>query len=334
MNLMELNIEDSFFNDNGDTAPAVTDLDGDGNPLGDIGRETIKLNYNELLNDDETTRVEEFDNPYTVNIERNEFTDNSDDVISIDHDVALRGAHLAVNIAQNAGANGFFVLNDTNDFDPTDVNENAIEISWDGPALINIQNNAFLLTGNNALESMGAIFLDMDSGTDILDLFITANIISNNSSQPNALGLDLTTSGPSNTRINANDFQFLGEDSQGMRFNLGEDTVMSITNNQLLFGANGGFGIEVERLRSPTVFEISGNTIGLTDLVLVGNALPIDPPLEQGIFFRSAAGPYTIFGTQNNVISLLPGSAGDVDLFAVFNGAVNGRIIVNGAAGP
>lgn len=330
-NLISLSIQDSFFTDNGDAAAG---LDGDGNVIGLGGRETIRLNYTERLNDEETTQFEQFDNPYLVSILRNEFTDDSDDVISIDHDVALTDAHLGVDISQNSGQNGFFILNDTNDFDPLDLNENAIEISWDGPALINIENNAFLLNGTDVAESMGAIFIDMDSGTDLLDLFVVANSINNASSQPNAIGLDLITAGPSGSVISTNDFQLAGEESQGFRFNLGVDTVMSITNNQLLFGGQGGFGIEVERLRSPATFEISGNTIGLTDIVLAGNLVADDPPLEQGIFFRSATGPYTIFGTQNNVIGLLPGSLGDVDLFAVFNGAVNGQIIVNGAAGP
>lgn len=330
-NLISFSVEDSFFTDNGDAAAG---FDGDGNPVGLGARETIRLNYTERLNDEETTRFEEFDNPYLVSILRSEFTDDSDDVISIDHDVTLTDAHLGVDISQNSGQNGFFILNDTNDFDPLDVNENAIEISWDGPSLINITNNAFLLNGTNAAESMGGIFIDMDSGTDLMDLSIVANSINNASSQPNAIGFDLITAGPSNSVISTNDFQLAGDESQGFRFNLGIDTIMSITNNQLLFGGQGGFGIEVERLRSPATFEISGNTIGLTDIVLAGNLVPDDPPLEQGIFFRSATGPYTIFGTQNNVIGLLPGSLGDVDLFAVFNGTVNGQIIVNGAAGP
>ena len=255
-------------------------------------------------------------------------------MISINRPATLTDAHIDINISQNSGANGFFIVNDTNDFDPTDLDENAIEINWDGPARINIENNAFLLTGVDAAQSQGAIVLDLDSLTDLGEITIVGNFINDATSQPNAIGLDMTTAGPTNTIISFNDFRFGGEESQGMVFNLGTDTIMSIVNNQLLFGAQGGFGIEVERVRSPSVFEISGNTIGLTDQVLAGNIIPDDPPIEQGIFFRSSAGPYTIFGTANNNIGLLPGSLGDVDLFAVFNGAVNGSIIVNGALVP
>ncbi|MCR9201562.1 MAG: inverse autotransporter beta domain-containing protein [Planctomycetaceae bacterium] len=329
-NLLELDVQDSVFTDNGDTAAVV---DGDGVATG-LQRETIFLNYTERLNVDTTTLFNQFTNPYIVRIQRNEFTAISDDVISINRPATLTDAHIDIDISQNSGANGFFILNDTNDFDPADVNENAIEIDWDGPALINIENNAFLLTGVDTAESQGAIFLDFASTTDLTELTVVGNFINDATSQPNAIGLDMTTAGPTNSIISFNDFRFGGEESQGMVFNLGTDTIMSIINNQLLFGAQGGFGIEVERVRSPSVFEISGNTIGLTDQVLAGNIIPDDPPIEQGIFFRSSAGPYTIFGTANNNIGLLPGSLGDVDLFAVFNGAVNGSIIVNGALVP
>lgn len=332
-NLLQLDIQDSIFTDNGDAAPAATVVDGDG-VVANNQRETIFLNYTERLNPDTTTTFSQFANPYVVNILRNEFTALSDDVISVNRPATLTDAHIQIDIAQNSGANGFFILNDTNDFDLTDVNENAIEINWDGPALINIENNAFLMTGVNAAENQGAIFLDFDSTTDLTELTILGNFINDATSQPNAFGIDMTTAGPSNTIISTNDFRFGGEDSQGIIFDLGSDTLMSIVNNQLLFGAQGGFGIEAVRVRSPSVFEISGNLIGLTDQVLAGNIIPDDPPIEQGIFFRSATGPYTIFGTANNNIGLLPGSLGDVDLFSVFNGAVNGSIIVNGAAVP
>ena len=310
-NLTELDIRDSLFDDNGDTAGGR--------------RETMFLEYNERANDPTTTDFDEYDNPYLVNVQRTQFIDNTDDVITIGNTATAIGAHIGINIEQNQ-----FLLNDTNDFDVTDLNEAAFEITWDGPARIVLEANLFELAGTNGAESQTAMFLDMNSTTDLLELEIIGNVI-NNTSQPGAFGIDMSTSGPSNSLIDSNAFNFSGLDSQGMRFTLGPETVLNLTNNLLRFEAEGGFGIEVERLVQPAVFQISGNTIQLTDTI--GNFfLPNDGPLEEGIFFRSASGAYTIFGGQNNIIELI--SFGDIDRFAVFNGNVNGQIIVNGISGP
>jgi len=311
INLTELDIRDSLFDDNGN--------------LAGLGRESVFLQYDEVPNDPDTTVFDASINPYRVNIQRTQFIDNSDDVISINNTATAIGAQIGVNVEGNQ-----FLLNDTNDFDVTDLNEAAFEIRWDGPALINIASNQFELAGANGAESQTAIFIDMNSSTDLLGLEIVGNLL-DNSTQPGAFGIDMTTSGPSTSFIDNNAFNFGGFESQGMRFTVGPDTIMDLTNNVLRFEDEGGFGIEVERLTQPARFQISGNLIQLSDTI--GNfGIPNDGPLEEGIFFRSASGAYTIFGAQNNIIEMI--TFGDIDRVAIFNGNVNGQILVNGVSGP
>jgi len=314
-NVTEVDIRDSLFDDNGDGIATIGP---------DAQRETIALFYSEVPNDPDTTIFSDYDNPYLVNVQNSQFIDNTDDIITIQNTIAI-GAHIGVNIQENT-----FTLNDANDFDVTDLNETAFEFRWDGPALVNLESNSFELTGVNGAETQTAMFLRTTSSTDLLQLEIVGNLITN-TSQPGALGIDMFTAGQSTSLINNNAFAFSGFDSQGMQFTLGANTRMDLTNNLLRFEAEGGFGIEVDRLTQPATFQISGNTIQLSDVI--GNfGIPNDGPLEEGIFFRTASGAYTIFGAQNNIIEMI--TFGDVDRFATFNGNVIGQIIVNGATGP
>lgn len=317
-NLTELDVRDSVFGDNGNLAP----------PAGtDPTRNTILLTYTEITNDPDTEEFLDFDNPYIVNLERNQFTDNSDDAIEIFNTVASIGAHIGIAATQNQ-----FFMNDTNDFDITDLDETAIDITWNGPARVLLEGNQFTLSGQTAGESQTAIELDFDSPTDLLELEVVGNQI-DNTVQPGAFGIDMNTAGPSTSLFQGNQFIFQGLESTGMRFNLGPETNMDLINNAMAFLNEGGTGIEVIRLVQPSTFEISGNLIQLSDQLTAGAfPIPNDPPLEEGIVFRSASGAYTIFGSQNNIIELI--TLGDIDTVAFFAGAVNGRIIVNGVAGP
>lgn len=318
-NLTEMDIQDSLFGDNGNVAPAAGE---------DASRNTIRSVYTEVPNDTDTEEYLDYDNPYTINLERNQITDNSDDAITIFNTATAIGAHIGINGDQNQ-----FFMNDTNDFDTADLDERAFEITWNGPARIQLESNQFTLSGQTAGESQTAIFLDLESSTDLLELEVIGNQIGN-TIQPGAFGIDMTTAGASTSLFQGNQFIFQGLDSQGMRFTLGSDTRMDLINNAIAFENEGGLGIEVVRLTQPASFQISGNLIQLTDAVTNAGLFPIpnDPPLEEGIVFRSASGAYTIFGSQNNIIELI--SLGDIDTTAFFAGNVNGQIIVNGVAGP
>ncbi|MCA9083872.1 MAG: right-handed parallel beta-helix repeat-containing protein [Planctomycetaceae bacterium] len=315
-NLTELDIRDSLFDDNGDLAP----------PAGAtfFGRESVVLIYDEVPNDPDTTRFSEFDNPYVVNIQRTQFTDNTDDILQIFNTATAIGAHVDVNIEQNT-----FTVTDLNDFDPADLNETAVSVRWNGPARVNIAGNLFQLAGTNTAESQTAMFVRTDSPTDELGLEIVSNLI-DNTTQPNAFGIDMFTSGPSSTLIDGNDMIFSGITSTGMRFTMAANTAMDIVNNRMAFQADAGTGILVDRLVQPASFQISNNLIQLSDVI---NQFGIpNGTVETGIFFRTASGQYTIFGAQNNVIEML--TFGNIERVFQFNGNVSGQIFVNGALVP
>ncbi len=324
-NLFGLNIEDSIFDNNGDT---LLGLGGDGLPVTFLGRESIVLNYTERLNDVDTTLFSQFDSPYVVNIERTNFSDNTDDVIIVTNDALANGLHIDINIQDST-----FTLNDTNDFDPTDLNESAFEMNWNGVARVNLFNNDVTMNGTDAAESQAAFVIDNNSFEDELILDITANTIPL-SAQPNAIGISLQTDARASSLINNNSFQFNGESSEGMIFDLGTQNEVALLNNQLLFQNDGGTGMRFDMVSQPSVFTISGNNIGLTDLAVGTN--------EIGIQFRTVVGTPTLQGNLNNQIILLnPGFIGggiggvpaNIEIDFTIPRA-NGQILINGALRP
>ncbi|MCA9051903.1 MAG: hypothetical protein KDA89_24360, partial [Planctomycetaceae bacterium] len=327
-NLTELDIRDSTFIDNGDGAAAVL--------AGVLTRESIYLEYNEVPNDPDTTRFTQYDNPYLVNIERTQFLDNTDDVITILNTPTAIGAHIGVNMVQNR-----FTMPDLSDIDPTDINETAIEFVWNGPVRMVLDANTFELQGTIFGESQTGMFIDVNSPTDLLELDITNNII-DNTTQPGAIGLDLRTSGPSDSLIDNNAFRFLGLGSLGMRYEMASTTELAISNNVLRFEDEGGTGMFFNRMAGPdTNVLISGNLIQLSDRV-TNFGIPTDPPFERGIVFQTISGTINLSGPQNNIIELIPigGTGpilGDIDIFfspANPTPSISGQIQVNGQFGP
>lgn len=313
-NLTRLDIRDSLFADNGDLAP--------------VGRESILLRYSETPNDPDTNVYLDYDNPYLVNIERTQFIDNTDDVITIFNTPGGIDAHLGVVISGNQ-----FILNDTNDFDAADTDESAIEIDWNGPTRIDINSNEFSLAGTNAGQSQTAMYIRNRNLLDLTELEIVGNVI-DNSTQPTAFGVDMITAGASTSLITGNAFNFSGVSSTGMHFILGSDTRMDWVGNLIRFEAEGGTGILVERTQQRATYQISGNIIQLSD-ALVGIGFPNDPPLERGIVFQSISGTINLFGPQNNIIEMI--TPGDIDVFfspAAPTPTINGQILVNGNLGP
>jgi hypothetical protein len=311
-NLTLLDIQDGLFDDNGDTvAPA----------------ESILLTYTEVPNDPDTTLFSEFDNPYTVNIERTIFTDNSDDVISISNTTIAAGAYLDVNLEGNT-----LTMFDNNDFDPTDLNETAFELGWNGPARVRLVNNTFELFGANGAETQTGMDIQMFSLEDELLLDVVGNSLTG--TQPTATGLNLQTFALSSSVIDSNQFDFDGDDGTGMNFRMGTNTLMAITNNQLRFDGDGGAGIIFNSVTQPGAFIISGNQIGLFDNAGVGGGI-VDLQ-EEGIRFRAVAGTINLSGANNNLVFLLnPGGGSAIEtVFSFAGGTPNGQILVNGVLVP
>jgi hypothetical protein len=322
LNLTKLDVRDSVFDLNGDDAA--------------LGRETVFAEYTERPNADTTERIDDYDNPYKVHMFRNAIIDNTTDAIVIGNQSVANGAHLEVDLRNNnltvadltdptAPLDPTFPINT---FDTDRVRDDAIVVRWNGPSFLNFQTNTISLPGTGPQTAFDII---SSSGTDIMDLNMQSNqvdavVVGIPTGQQ--VGLLLRTFGPSFSNIDANDFRFTGGEGRGMDFGLANETSMAITNNTIIDNTDGGAGIIFTTVAQPSSFIISGNTIGLFD----SGTGP-----EEGIRFSSVAGVVNLFGTQNNIVTLLNPNAPGAFIESIFfmpAGSNNGRIIVNGALVP
>ncbi|MCA9061674.1 MAG: right-handed parallel beta-helix repeat-containing protein [Planctomycetaceae bacterium] len=309
LNLMDLDIQDSTFNDNGDDAA--------------LGRETILAQYDELLNDPDTEFYNQFDNPYLVNIDRNTFISLSDDVILIQSQISAANSHIGIDLDTNN-----FTVSDTRDPDATDLQDDGVIVNWTGPMLARFQSNTFLLDGAAAQT---AIDLQQFSTTDHTELAILGTQL--NSTQLAAAplqnrGFRVRSSSQSDILISANDLTFTGGEGLGMEFNLAGRTNMQILNNNITDQTDGGAGIIFNQVSAPSSFTINGNNIILFDLGVAN---------EEGILFRSVGGVVNLFSTTNNLVTLGNPNTPNTRIETVFfmpAGSNNGQILVNGVPVP
>ncbi len=246
LNLINLDIRDSQFDDNGDDAAT--------------GRETILAQYDELLNDDDTTEFTEFDNPYTITMLRSTIIDNSSDAILIQSLASANGAHLGVDFDRNN-----FTITDTIDPTGNGTRDDAVVLRWNGPAFTNFSTNTILLSGADAQTAFDIQSL---STTDVYELDLLSNQVNSTvtgtvAGQQN--GLILRTFGPSFSDIDNNRFTFTGGEGRGMDFALAAEAVMVITDNTIVDNTDGGAGMIFTTVSQPSSFTIAGNTIGLFD---------------------------------------------------------------------
>ena len=187
-------------------------------------------------------------------------------------------------------------------------------------------------TQSTALEDHFGFRFTNGSFTDETIISLTSNVIPT-STPEQAVGASFTTNAQSTILIENNDFTFTGEDSTGLLFDLGPNANVAILNNNLTFLNDAGTGMLFTVVEQPSVFTISGNSIGLTDLLITGN--------ERGILFQTVIGTPNLQGVLNNEIILLnPGFIGgifgiptniNVDFFIP---RANGQILINGGLRP
>ena len=115
----------------------------------------------------------------------------------------------------------------------------------------------------------------------------------------------------------------------GLRYTLAADTGLTVINNDIIAGGDGGTGIQFVRTAASSDFRIEGNRIGLSDF---GTAA------ERGIIFSQVTGVVRLFGTIDNVVivqqNLLPGNGVVEQDFFMPIGSNNGQIVVNGVLVP
>ena len=307
LNLSNLVIEDSLFTLNGDDAA--------------LGRETILASYDELLNSDETDEFEEFDNPYLVGIARTLFTDESDDVLVIQTLPGAEDSHLNVSIASNT-----FTVADLTDPDVDDLDDDAIFIDWNGPALVEINDNIVNLTN----EGHTGINLQFDSVTDEAQVDVLANEINGifgGLTFSNNIGIRVNSRGPMIGNVNNNLIAMTGGNNTGFAFRIAENSTFNVLNNEFTENTDAGNGMIFETVAGPTNIGIEGNIISLAD---------IPGGTEQGIVFNSVSGVANLFGTQNNIVQILNPTGFEFveTVFFMPGGTANGTIRVNGTDVP
>ncbi|MEZ6126247.1 MAG: inverse autotransporter beta domain-containing protein [Planctomycetaceae bacterium] len=333
VNLSGLEIDQSTFGANGDTAGG--------------NRQSIRMQYTELpssINDARlATRYDDTILPYVVSIHDSMITDESDDAISIENVTVgtAAEAQIFVEIFNNT-----IQLDDVSDFG-NDVDDRVISMIWNGPAMVDIHDNTFSLTGTDVTESGKGIYLEMTSRSgDLLEYEIASNAIVN-TTQPETTGLRMIVAGsavPINrgVGITNNNFTFSNDNplnsnadrSIGMQFNLGPESLIEINSNILTFDGprSGGLGIEVRQAGDLDVFTISNNIINLPDVLQSTGffVTPLDQPDEDGIIVRRSTGTYFIQGT-GNVINF-----DDIEIPFLFLGGLNpgDQIEINGTFVP
>lgn len=300
--LMALNITDSQFDLNGDDAA--------------LGRESIFLQYNTLLNDDDTTEFDDFDNPFVVQIVRSMIVDNTDDSIVIANATSANGAHLDLFLDSNTIQNA-----DTSDPDGTDLIDDSLILTWNGPVRGQLLNNAFSLNGGG----QDAIDLTATSTTDLFAFNVFNNSITSTVGADR--GISVATSGQSFFNIQNNVIDMTGGAGQGFIFQMAAISDITISNNIFTERTDQGRGIVFNSLIAPSTVAMEGNVITLADQL--GGA-------EVGILFQSVAGVVNLDGGTANIVQLGAGSVnGFIEtIFSMPAGTNNGQINVNGFAVP
>lgn len=285
LNLTTLDVRDSLFDNNGDVPTALN---------GQIANETIYVDYSQLPNLATTELISQFDNPFTVNLVTNSFTNSTDDTVFIDQQAGANDAHL-------------IVTTDNNTFDHQDSTPTrALAISWDGPMSIDLNGDAYSLTG--VLEfGATAMFIEEQSFTDQM-LLTVRNVDIQDTDQFNAIGLSVETRTDSIIDILNNSFTFDDFSSTGMLFNLGVNTDIELSNNGLFFTEQGATGVDFNRIGAGTQMVIQNNQIQMFDDFIGTTARPDDPLDETSMIFGVATGTYVIRGVGNQFFEVFPGN--------------------------
>ncbi len=321
-NLMDLDIGNSTFDNNGDDAA--------------VGRETMLLDYTVRLDPDTITLFAQAKDPFVVRIRDSDFISNTTDVINITQSTtAANGAAIQTDLYRNT-----FTVNDTTNPTGSGTFDDAFIFDWNGPVRAHIDGNQFDMV---AAEQAQAIIYRTRSTTDQVELSIQNNIINVNNVTRNVGAVDVRIDGPAlmNTfefltgynQLNIGDGGNLGTvvggRPTGLRYTLAANTGLALINNDIIASGDGGTGIQIVRAAASSNFQFDGNRIGLADF---GTAP------ERGIIFSQVTGVVQLFGNINNLVVIqqnLPPGNGVVETpFSMPTGSNNGRIVVNGVLVP
>lgn len=270
---------------------------------------------------------------YNVDLINNDISDGgtvlSSDMILIRTGAGIgAGADLNFNLFNN-GVPGLMAA--INNLNSNRAGAAALNVSWTGDSVINMDSNTFLLSNAN---NQTAVELNIDG---LAAVAFTNNDVA--SSGVSDFGLDFTFEEATNLVISDNSvldangaavagsgFQMTGINATGisLTFQAGNNNVF-IENNLLNMSGVDHTGIEFQRIFAPSNVTINNNAIfQVTDF---------DTLREEGLIFRDVRGVINLNGTIDNAIPLGTFLPFYVDFF-IDPASANGQIIVNGAPVP
>lgn len=252
----------------------------------------------------------------------NLITDATDHAVLVQTQGAGTGSTLSLSVLNNTLTTAAFAI------DP-------FHLDWNGGVTGSINLNTFNF-GNTA--SFG---LFMNLGSASLAQASNIEILSNAFNAPAGIathGIDITTNGaPNNIQIGQLIGQLTGNvmtfnspglatGDIGMRFSLGANSNVNIFNNQISMTADGGEGLQFTLVQGPSSLTINNNVINVSPINNLG-------AIERGIDILAVSGNVTLFGTQNNDVSIR-GIRNSIPPWFFAPPTINGKIIVNGVSVP
>ena len=210
----------------------------------------------------------------------------------------------------------------------------AFHLNWNGAVLGSVNLNTF----NFGTTTATGLFMNLGSASAPS----TVEILSNTFRAPagvGTIGIDLTTNGgPANITVGRLLGQALGNVmafaspgintfDRGMRFFLGSNTNINVSDNVITMVADAATAVEYTQVQGTSTITMNSNIISVDD----GADQVVD---EFGIRILSVTGSVTLFGTLNNDVVLYLNTRGSVPPWFSAPGGVNGTIIVNGVAVP
>jgi hypothetical protein len=204
----------------------------------------------------------------------------------------------------------------------------AVNVQWNNALSASAQWNAISITGaNNGAERIGMRFATTSTTQPHFINVLDNTIIS---SRENTTGLDFVQGGVLNGVIARNTINFNSADlfidfGRAMRFNIGNNSVLDITDNVITDNDDGSQGLLFESVGNGSTFFIARN-----DITFNNNFLGF---FEEGIVFETVTGTVNFVGGENiannNTVNFT-GTTGTGTAFQFLSGTSTGSLRVNG----
>ncbi len=268
-------------------------------------------------------------------IQRNVITENGDDAVRIQSENTNVGT-LFLTVGgpnNNALVAPFLPGAATSDGNTITLNSTSagaagVNVQWNNALSAAAQWNLITITGaNNGVERIGMRF----ATTNTLQPHVI-NVLDNtiNSTRENSTGFEFSQAGILNAIIARNTVTFNTPDvfvnfNRAMRFNIGNNSVVDLTDNVTTDADDGSQGFLFESVGSGSTFFIARN-----DLTFTNNFFGF---FEEGIVFETVTGTVNFIGgddiTTNNLVNFT-GTTGTGTAFQFLSGTSTGSLRVNG----